>query len=60
MRLLDEATTVALAGEARVLYCVAWAYCYLVSGCERVRDYERAAQLCALVGEYRSRHDISS
>lgn len=58
MRLLDEATTVALAGEARLLYCVAWACCYLVSACERVRDYERAAQWCARVGEYCSRHDI--
>lgn len=58
MRLLDEATTVALAGEARLLYCVAWACCYLVSACERVRDYERAAQWCARVGEFCGRHDI--
>jgi hypothetical protein len=28
MHRLDEATTVALAGEARLLYCVAWACCY--------------------------------
>ena len=41
---LDEATTVALAGEARLLYCVAWACCYLISACERVRDFDRAAQ----------------
>ncbi len=58
MHLLDEATTVALAGEARLLYCVAWACCYLVSACERVRDYERAAQWCARVGEFCGRHDI--
>jgi LuxR family transcriptional regulator, maltose regulon positive regulatory protein len=58
MRRLDEATTVALAGEAQLLYCVAWACCYLISACERVRDYERAAQWCARVGDFCGRHDI--
>jgi LuxR family maltose regulon positive regulatory protein len=58
MRRLDEATTVALAGEARLLYCVAWACCYLISACERVRDYERAAQWCSRVGEFCGQHDI--
>lgn len=58
MRRLDEATTVALAGEAKLLYCVAWACCYVVSACERVRDYERAAQWCARVGEFCGQHDI--
>lgn len=58
MRRLDEATTVALAGEAQLLYCVAWACCYLISACERVRDYERAAQWCARVGEFCTQHDI--
>src|SRR4029450_9601334 len=55
---LDEATTVALQGEARLLYCVAWACCYLISACERVRDYERATQWCARVGEFCSQPDI--
>jgi len=58
MRRLDEATTVALAGEASLLYCVAWACCYLISACERVRDYERAAQWCARVGDFCSQHEI--
>ncbi|HET7130143.1 MAG TPA: LuxR C-terminal-related transcriptional regulator [Gaiellaceae bacterium] len=58
MRRLDEATTVALQGEARLLYCVAWACCYLISACERVRDYERAAQWCARVGDFCGQHDI--
>jgi LuxR family maltose regulon positive regulatory protein len=58
MRRLDEATTVALAGEASLLYCVAWACCYLISACERVRDFERAAQWCARVGEFCGQHDI--
>jgi LuxR family transcriptional regulator, maltose regulon positive regulatory protein len=58
MRRLDEATTVALAGEASLLYCVAWACCYLISACERVRDFERAAQWCARVGEFCGQHEI--
>jgi len=58
MRRLDEATTVALQGEARLLYCVAWACCYLISACERVRDYERAAQWCARVGDFCGQHEI--
>ena len=58
MRRLDEATTVALDGEARLLFCVAWACCYLIAACERVRDYERAAQWCARVGEFCGQHDI--
>jgi DNA-binding CsgD family transcriptional regulator len=58
MRRLDEATTVALGGEAKLLYCVAWACCFLISACERVRDYERAAQWCARVGEFCGQHDI--
>jgi DNA-binding NarL/FixJ family response regulator len=58
MRRLDEATTVALAGEARLLYCVAWACCYLISACERVRDFDRAAQWCARVGDFCGQHNI--
>jgi LuxR family maltose regulon positive regulatory protein len=58
MRRLDEATTVALDGEASLLYCVAWACCFLISACERVRDYERAAQWCARLGEFCGQHEI--
>ena len=58
MRRLDEATTVALAGEASLLYCLAWACCYLISACERVRDYDRAAEWCARVGEFCGQHEI--
>jgi LuxR family maltose regulon positive regulatory protein len=58
MRRLDEGTTVALAGEARLLYCVAWACCFLIAACDRVRDYERAAQWCTRLGEFCGQHDI--
>jgi DNA-binding NarL/FixJ family response regulator len=58
MRRLDEATAAALAGEAKLLVCVAWACCYLIAACERVRDVDRAGQWCARVGEFCERHGI--
>jgi DNA-binding CsgD family transcriptional regulator len=59
MRLLDEATAVALTGEAKILACVAWACCYLIAACEEVRDYDRAGQWCLRIGEYCERNGIS-
>jgi ATP/maltotriose-dependent transcriptional regulator MalT len=44
MRRLDEATAAALAGEMRQLDAVGATCCLLVHACERVRDYDRAAQ----------------
>jgi LuxR family transcriptional regulator, maltose regulon positive regulatory protein len=60
MRRLDEATTAALAGEARNLVCAGWACCYMISACEQVRDYGRARQWCERVGAFCERHGISS
>lgn len=59
MRRLDEATATALAGNARILVCVAWACCYLIAACEHVHDYERAGQWCERVGAYCERHGIA-
>ena len=58
MRRLDEATAAALAGEAKLLVCVAWACCYMIAACERVRDVDRAGQWCGRVGEFCERHGI--
>ena len=44
MRRLDEATSAALAGEMAALDAVGATCCFLVHACERVRDYDRAAQ----------------
>jgi ATP/maltotriose-dependent transcriptional regulator MalT len=49
MRRLDEATTVALAGEVTDPDAVVTTCCYLIYACERVRDYPRAVQWCAKV-----------
>jgi ATP/maltotriose-dependent transcriptional regulator MalT len=44
MRRLDEATAAALGGEMGALEAVGATCCFLVHACERVRDYDRAAQ----------------
>ena len=44
MRRLDEATASALTGEMGALEAVGATCCFLVHACERVRDYDRAAQ----------------
>lgn len=46
MRLLDQATTAAVAGESTDLNYIGTTCCYLITACERVRDYDRAAQWC--------------
>lgn len=56
MRLLDESSAAATAGEiadveARLTTC-----CYLIWACERARDYGRAALWCSYVREAALRH----
>jgi LuxR family maltose regulon positive regulatory protein len=58
MRCLDEASAAALGGEYEEDFPVCWTCCYLIYACERVRDYERAAQWCRKVVEYSERRGI--
>jgi ATP/maltotriose-dependent transcriptional regulator MalT len=58
MRCLDEASAAALAGEYEEDFPVCWTCCYLIYACERVRDYDRAAQWCRKVDEYAARRGI--
>ena len=46
MRLLDEATAAAVGGEMTDPDAIVATCCYLISACERVRDYDRAGQWC--------------
>jgi ATP/maltotriose-dependent transcriptional regulator MalT len=55
MARLDEAATAAVAGEMRDLDAIGTVCCYLIFACERVRDYDRAAQWCELVKRLSSR-----
>jgi LuxR family maltose regulon positive regulatory protein len=52
MRCLDEATAAALAGEYEEIVPAGWTFCFLLNACERVRDYERAAEWCSKVEEF--------
>jgi ATP/maltotriose-dependent transcriptional regulator MalT len=52
MRCLDEATAAALAGEFEEIVAAGWTFCFLLNACERVRDYERAAEWCRKVEEF--------
>jgi LuxR family maltose regulon positive regulatory protein len=55
MRCLDEATAAALAGEYEEIVSAGWTFCFLLNACERVRDYERAAEWCGRVEEFSRR-----
>jgi ATP/maltotriose-dependent transcriptional regulator MalT len=55
MRCLDEATAAALAGEFEEIVPAGWTFCFLLNACERVRDYERAAEWCGKVEEFSRR-----
>jgi ATP/maltotriose-dependent transcriptional regulator MalT len=51
MPLLDDATLLALTSEQSDIKYTTITCCYLIDACERVRDYERAAQWCNNVKE---------
>jgi LuxR family transcriptional regulator, maltose regulon positive regulatory protein len=55
MACLDEATAAALAGEYEEIVAAGWTFCFLLNACERVRDYERAAEWCRKVEEFSRR-----
>lgn len=49
---LDEAAAAAVSGEMTDLLAIGFACCYLITACERARDYERAAQWCKRVHSF--------
>jgi LuxR family transcriptional regulator, maltose regulon positive regulatory protein len=57
---LDEAAAAALSGEMTDLLAVAFACCYLVTACERARDFSRASQWCGRVNEFAQRRELPS
>jgi LuxR family transcriptional regulator, maltose regulon positive regulatory protein len=60
MRQLDEATAAALAGEMSDVDSVAQTCCLLVHACERVRDYDRAAQWSQRIERFANRYATGS
>ena len=55
MRCLDEATAAATTGEVKELHTVGVVCCWQIFACERIRDFDRAAQWCARVQEFTKR-----
>ncbi len=49
---LDEATTAAVSGKMTNPLAIGLACCYLVTACDRIRDFARAAQWCHRVKEF--------
>jgi ATP/maltotriose-dependent transcriptional regulator MalT len=60
MRLLDEATAAATAGETDDINAIGSTCCYLIAACERIRDYDRAAQWCIRISKFSSRWRMAS
>lgn len=56
MAYLDEATALALGGEATIPISSAWVCCFLVSACVKLHDYERAFQWCDRIAEFAERY----
>lgn len=56
MALLDEAAVMALGADAVIPISCAWTCCFLVSGCETVRDFPRAFQWCDRIAEFAARY----
>jgi len=55
LRCLDEASVAATAGEVPELHAVSLVCCWQIFACERVRDYDRAAQWIERVQEFSRR-----
>ena len=49
---LDEAGAAAFSGEMTDPLAIGVSCCYVVTACERIRDFERAAQWCARLKEF--------
>ena len=54
IRLLDEASAAVVAGEISELWAVGRTCCYVITACERVRDFERASQWSKRMLEFAS------
>jgi DNA-binding CsgD family transcriptional regulator len=52
---MDEAAAAALGGEFPEVFPTIWCCCYMIFACERLRDYDRAAQWCKRFEEWSER-----
>ena len=56
MRCLDEASAIALAGEAAIPISSAWTCCFMVTACTHLLDYDRAFEWCDRIAEFAARY----
>jgi DNA-binding CsgD family transcriptional regulator len=49
---LDEAAAAAFGGEFTEAWASTWCGCYVLYACERIRDFERAAQWCRIMEDW--------
>jgi DNA-binding NarL/FixJ family response regulator len=52
LRRLDEVNAAVVAGEMEDFVAIGLASCYMIAGCEHVRDYDRAVQWCARLKDF--------
>jgi DNA-binding NarL/FixJ family response regulator len=57
MRRLGEASVAALEGEATNPISSAWTFCFLVSACVALRDFDRASEWCERIERFAERYD---
>lgn len=58
MRLLDAATTAAIAGDLRELAAVGHTCCFLIHACTNVRDYDRALHWSERIASFSERWQV--
>lgn len=56
MGCLDEATATAIGGGAEVPISTAWTFCFAVTACATVRDFDRGFEWCGRIAEFADRH----
>jgi LuxR family transcriptional regulator, maltose regulon positive regulatory protein len=58
LRELDEVNAAVLAGEMSDRVLIGLASCYLIAACERIHDYERAAQWCDRLNAFALKQEL--
>jgi ATP/maltotriose-dependent transcriptional regulator MalT len=56
---MDEAAAAALGEVFDEIFPAAWCCCYMLVACERLRDYDRAAQWCRRVEDWSERRRVT-
>ena len=58
LRGLDEVNAAVVAGEMKDFVAIGLACCYMVAGCDHVRDYDRAVQWCGRLKTFCARYGL--